>query len=116
MTHNLTQMPHTVFARTMLIALLTVALFAGLSDVASAQEEGDGVVIVQFDDHASSIRPIQISDPISGLAALERSGLDVVTADSGFGPAVCSFVGVGCPADNFFCDEAHFGAFSRWEG
>ena len=56
------------------------------------------------------------TEPISGLAALEQSGLDITVADTSFGPAVCAIEGVGCPADNCFCDANRYWAYSYADG
>ncbi len=77
--------------------------------------EKDADVIVQFGDSDAVIRPIEFRGDISGLDALELSGLDVVTTTTGFGPAVCSIDGVGCPADDCFCRTEYWG-YNRWDG
>ena len=66
-------------------------------------------VIVQFDDSDAVIRSIEFNDEISGLDALMLSGLEVVTTTTDFGPAVCSIEGVGCPADDCFCQSELLG-------
>ena len=53
---------------------------------------------------------------MTGLAVLLGTGLDVTWANSSFGPAVCAIEGVGCPADNCFCDPDRFWAYSYWDG
>lgn len=73
-------------------------------------------VIVQFDDHALIVRAIEFSTPISGLHALELTGLDLTIADTGFGPAVCAIEGVGCPADDCFCGGDTFWGYNFWNG
>ncbi|MFN3332679.1 MAG: hypothetical protein ACK47M_09225, partial [Caldilinea sp.] len=73
-------------------------------------------VVVQVDDSRSVVRWVDFTDPISGLAALEASGLDVTIAETSFGPAVCAIEGVGCPADNCFCDPDNFWAYNFWDG
>lgn len=72
-------------------------------------------VIVQLGDSETIIRPIEFSGEISGLEALELSGLDVVTTTTGFGSAVCSIEGVGCPADDCFCQTEYWG-YNHWDG
>ncbi len=71
-------------------------------------------VIVQFDDSDAVIRSIEFNDEISGLDALVLSGLDVVTTTTDFGPAVCSIEGVGCPADDCFCQSNYWG-YNYWD-
>lgn len=58
-------------------------------------------------------------DAITGLAALERAGLDpVVRAFSGQGGGVCGLNGVGCPADSscLTCQAPNYWAYYRADG
>lgn len=73
-------------------------------------------VVVQFSETDRLIRKVEFSEPtISGLQALLNSGLDVVTSDQGWGIAVCSIEGVGCPEDNCFCGSK-FWSYQEWDG
>ncbi len=62
------------------------------------------------------VRPITFTTPLSGLAALQASGLEVTVAETSFGPAVCAVAGVGCPADDCFCGGDNFWNYSAWDG
>jgi hypothetical protein len=73
-------------------------------------------LVVQFSPGDALVRRIDFTAPISGLAALEASGLDVVTQDFVWGTAVCSIEGVGCPAEDCFCDMVNFWGNSYWDG
>ena len=93
----------------MAVAILVVTL-AGVivTNVATAQpadapRSAKAHVIVQFGDHDLAARAINFTAPISGLRALELTGIPVVTASFGWGTAVCSIAGVGCPASDCFC-------------
>lgn len=99
---------------------LALVLLLGLS-VAAARaadpiDTARGQVIVQFGDRDLVARTISFTAPISGLAALELSGLEVITASTAYGPVVCSIGGVGCPADNCFCSGATFWGYKWWNG
>ena len=105
--------------------VIGAALLAGLFALGSwgAQAAGDksaddkqADVVVQFDDSRTVIRPITFTTPISGLKALVQSGLQVGTAKTGFGEAVCSIEGVGCPVDDCFCDPNRFWNYTYWDG
>ena len=72
-------------------------------------------LIVQFDATHATVRKIDFTEPISGLALLEQSGLDVVKADFDWGTAICSIEGVGCPAEDCFCSEDTFWSYHYWE-
>lgn len=100
----------------LLLTALTVTLRGfGVSPVV-AQSNNQGNVVVQFDDNARVVRGFEFSTPISGLRALELSGLAVITAATSFGPAVCSIEGVGCPATACFCQAQRFWSYSYWDG
>ena len=85
---------------------LSAGLGLSLAGVASAQDASHAGVVVQFDDHAQRVRSVVFTDTISGIRALELSGLDVVTTATSFGPTVCAIEGVGCPADDCFCNPS----------
>lgn len=106
----------------MLAAVLGLTLLVRLgAAVVAAQPAGladqaHGYVIVQFNNRDLIARAITFTAPIAGLRALELSGLEVVTAATGFGPVVCSIGGVGCPADNCFCGGSVFWGYKSWDG
>ncbi len=53
-------------------------------------------------------------DAISGAEALRRANVDAVFDSYGAkGQGVCAICGVGCPADNCFCDRSRFWAYHR---
>jgi prenyltransferase beta subunit len=81
-----------------------------------AQRAVTAHVVVQLAPSDVSVRAITFTEPISGLAALLRSGLDVTVAETSFGPAVCAVEGVGCPADDCFCDPSRFWSYAAWDG
>ncbi|RCK73189.1 MAG: hypothetical protein ANABAC_0076 [Anaerolineae bacterium] len=74
-------------------------------------------VVVQFSTTDRLIRKVSFSSStITGLDALLNSGLEVVTADTPWGKAVCSIEGVGCPADDCFCGGSTFWNYEFWDG
>jgi hypothetical protein len=78
------------------------------------EEPSQAGVVIQFDEAA--VRTVQFSQPISGIKALELSGLDFEVAETSFGPAVCSIEGVGCPATDCFCGGDNFWNYTYWDG
>ena len=105
------------------LALLAVALLLGAFERARAQagapadgEANRATVVVQFDDTANAVRSVTFTAPISGLVALQATGLDVTVAETDFGPAVCAVEGVGCPADDCFCGGDSFWNYAFWDG
>ncbi len=99
-----------------LLAALLLLLTSGAPDRVRAQDNQEADIIVQFDDNARAVRTVEFTAAISGLRALQLSGLEVVTTATSFGPAVCSIEKVGCPAENCFCDANRFWAYSYWDG
>ena len=100
----------------LLLALLTACIAqTGTSpDVAGRS----AVLAVQLDEQRTLVRGVSwlASEPISGLAALQSTDLEVVTADLSWGTAVCSIAGVGCPADDCFCGDDTFWNYMTWDG
>lgn len=96
--------------------LLFFTLFSQNSPTVYAQDESEATVIVQFGDTEHVARMVTFTEPISGLRALQWSGLEVITTETNFGPAVCSIEGIGCPVENCFCDANRFWAYSYWDG
>jgi hypothetical protein len=88
-----------------LISLLIVSTAARPSSASSATQAVN--VVVDFDDGRSVVRRVSFEgETITGLAALQATGLDVVT---GFGGgAVCRIDATGCPSDNCFCNPSAF--------
>jgi hypothetical protein len=77
-------------------------------------EPADAILVVEFSPNDRIVRPIEFTVPITGVAALQAAGLEIVTADFGdSGLAVCSIGGVGCPADNCFC-STKFWSYESW--
>jgi hypothetical protein len=89
---------------------------APATTVASEDATGDeATILLQFDDNRTVVRKVDFTPPISGLALLEQSGLDVATASFEWGTAVCSIEGVGCPADDCFCNENSFWGYYTFQ-
>lgn len=101
------------------IALTLTAIFAllALPALTSADGPDRAKIVVQVDDNDAIVRNIGFTAPISGLKALEMTGLDVITYDAGWGIAVCSIDGVGCPADNCFsCNpDGKYWSYNYWD-
>jgi hypothetical protein len=104
---------------------LVMALIWGLSlfgltllalPTAELQADGPdaGYIVVQLSEHNTIVRPISFTAPISGLAALELTGLEIITTATAFGPSVCAIAGVGDSAAN--CFGTGYWAYSFWNG
>ncbi len=74
-------------------------------------------VVVDFGDGHAVTRRITFTDTtISGLQALQLTGLELTTVDFSFGTAVCAIEDVGCPASNCFCNANKFWGYQFWNG
>lgn len=97
---------------------LVAMAWLGLLALPAAESKADGPdsahIVIQFGAHNAIVRPISFTAPISGLAALQMTGLDIITTSTGFGPAVCAIQGVGDAAAN--CFGSGFWAYSFWNG
>ncbi|MCC6455945.1 MAG: hypothetical protein IT328_13415 [Caldilineaceae bacterium] len=100
----------------LLLAALWLTLPNQAAPHANAQTTNEATVIVQFDGQARVVRGVEFTTPISGLTALQWSGLRVVYSDTSFGPAVCAIEGVGCPATDCFCNNDKYWGYSYWDG
>lgn len=69
-----------------------------------AQESNRVAVVVRLGDDEEAARCVAFDeDHISGYDALRRSGFAVVAGFDAQGGTVCQIDGVGCPADDCFC-------------
>jgi hypothetical protein len=88
--------------------LLLVAFVVTLPTLGRAQEDGENQagLIIQYGDGRVETACVRFSEPeISGLDALERSGLSYIAQTGGVGAAVCKIGGDGCdfPNEDCFC-------------
>ena len=85
--------------------LLAVALLAGAGARGSAQGPNQVAVIVQYEDGSVSTHCVSLDTlQITGLEALEQTGLDVVYEGGALGARVCKIGPVGCDLPgNCFC-------------
>ena len=98
--------------------MAVTALLAWPTDKIQADGSDAAHMVIQFEPGDVIVRPVLFTAPISGLKALELTGLEVITNDFGFGVAVCSIEGVGCPAESCFsCDPlGRSWANTQWDG
>lgn len=101
-----------------LYAALTIALLLawwGAGEVHAATQDDPVTIIVQLDGHDALVRRVPVTGTVSGLTALELSGLDVISTSTAYGTAVCSIAGTGCPADECFCSDGMW-TYQFWNG
>ena len=103
------------------LAGVVILLLASLTGSALAAEEGTKQVglVITFPDGTEHLEVVTVPAAATMIDALKVAKIDLASADTDFGPAVCGinevpaqFRGkVGCPADNCFCDAEHFWAY-----
>jgi hypothetical protein len=92
------------------VAVLMLASFAGSTLAAEEGTKQVGLVIT-FPDGTEHVEVLTVPAAATMFDALAAAKIDLASADSDFGPAVCGINTVGCPADNCFCDKDHFWAY-----
>jgi len=85
--------------------LLALALLAGAGVHTSAQGPNRVAIVVQYDDGSVSTHCVTFGTPqITGLEALQITGLDVVYEGGALGARVCKIGPIGCDLPgNCFC-------------
>lgn len=106
-----------LFLGTLLSLSLIFGFYKWKTANALTQQSSEAYVIVQFNPSERIVRKIEFVGPtISGLEALERTGLEIGIAETAFGKAVCHIEGVGCPVDDCFCGGNNFWNYGYWDG
>jgi len=108
----------TIIAALLGVLMMTgfIGLIAADMPVSAAEDASDQALIaIQFGPGEQIVREISFTAPISGLAAIQMTGIPMEIADFAWGKAVCSINGVGCPASDCFCDTK-FWSYEYWDG
>lgn len=95
----------------LVLVLALVVVTTGAVFAAETPTKQVGVVIA-FPDGTEHTEVVTLPQDATTYDALLAAQIDLVSADLGFGPAVCDINGYsGCSADNCFCDPTHFWAY-----
>jgi hypothetical protein len=106
--------------RALVRLLLLIVLAATVGAPAAAQDDNRVAVVVDYGDGRTATRCVAFAEPeISGLDALNRSGLVVENEVQAGGAAVCRIDGVGCAIDDCFCAcrggaECRYWSYWQW--
>lgn len=104
-------------AALLLTTILLPAAFAAAGNLSPTDTPNAADVVVDFGDGRTITRRVTFTTPtISGLQALQLSGLELTTVDFSFGTAICAIEDVGCPATNCFCNANQFWGYKFWDG
>ncbi len=105
-----------LFALPLVLALSLLVLVQGtLASTSAPDQVHEADIVVDLSDGRVIVRHITFTEPITGLTALQLTGLDLTVADTQYGPALCAIEGVGCPVDNCFCDPNLFWNYLHWD-
>jgi hypothetical protein len=99
--------------RRVLLAGFVVVLLASFSGSALAAEGGTKQVglVITFPDGTEHTEVVSVPAAATMFEALKAAKVDLASANTDFGAAVCGINKVGCPAENCFCDKDHFWAY-----
>jgi hypothetical protein len=106
------------FVLIVLVAVAAMALWAGTA-LAQSGTKRVGVVI-GLPNNARHAEVVTVPADATTFDVLQKAAIKLESANTQFGPAVCSINGTGCPADNCFCDAKRFWAYyhlggDKWE-
>ena len=101
------------FLGLMLLPIITAVV--GTQRQALAQSTSQAAIVVSTGDGTSENRCVAFeSEDIAGLDLLKGSGFETEFEVKGFGSAVCSITGIGCAADDCFCECGGVGECVYW--
>ncbi len=99
--------------RIVFVVLIALALTVALSGIAFAAQDDTKQVglVIAFPDATEYAAIVTVPMTATTFDVLQVANVTLVSQSTSFGPAVCSIKGVGCPADNCFCDAKRFWAY-----
>lgn len=103
----------TPFVLFLIVVLLALTVGAAFVQSGATKQVG---IVVSFVDGTTHTELVTVPASATTVDVLKAAKLDVVTAESSFGPAVCQINATGCPADNCFCDAKNFWAYYHLDG
>jgi hypothetical protein len=92
------------------VALAFPITAAGVAAAAADDTKQVGLVIA-FPDGTMHREIVNVPAGATTFEALQAASVKLASQNTQFGPAVCSVNGVGCAADNCFCDPKRFWAY-----
>ncbi len=102
-----------LFVLVLVLVLLAVTAGAAFAQGSPTKQVG---LVVTFADGTTHTEIVTVPANATALDALRAAHLTIATADTSFGPALCKINTTGCPADDCFCDSAHFWAYYHLSG
>lgn len=95
----------------------SIAFGLSIDKAQSSPQANQATEIIQYAPGKIEYVDVNFTGTISGLAALELTGKEIITQENSWGIAVCSIGGVGCPADQCFtCDpQNRYWGYNYWD-
>ena len=97
----------------LLLASVLLIASPALAETPATKQVG---LVIAFPGGVVHQEIITVPAAASTYEILQAASIELASADSGFGPAVCGINNVGCPADNCFCDMANYWAYYHLSG
>jgi hypothetical protein len=98
-----------------LVTLLIITIVVSAQGAALAQTTSQAAIVVDTGEANTEKRCVSFEgEDIAGLDLLKGSGFETEFEVEGFGSAVCSISGVGCAADDCFCECGGLGECVYW--
>lgn len=86
------------------------------SETTPTSESSSSYLVIEYAPTDRLVRRIEFTQPITGVTALYAAGRELQSADFGdSGLAVCSVDGIGCPAEDCFCNTKYW-SYESWSG
>ncbi|HEY65639.1 MAG TPA: PEP-CTERM sorting domain-containing protein [Caldilineae bacterium] len=105
-----------------IVSLVVLLLVLGSLSVGAAGGTKRVGLVIRYSDGSVHTEVVTVPEDATTFDVLQAAHIEMVWTDMGFGPAICKIGNDGCPADNCFCDPAHFWGYwhlkpdgSGWE-
>ncbi len=95
-------------AALLVMLVLTVGAPLALAEDGGTKRVG---IVIAYPESEAHVEIVTVPAAATTFDVLAAADIDLVSESTDFGPALCSIDNVGCPADNCFCDPAHFWAY-----
>jgi hypothetical protein len=99
--------------RIIVVVLLVLSVLALGAAGALAQDAGTKRVglVIAYPEGEEHLEIVEVPVAATTFDVLEAADIELASESTDFGPAICSIDSVGCPAEDCFCDPAHYWAY-----
>jgi threonine dehydrogenase-like Zn-dependent dehydrogenase len=92
----------------LVMSVLSLGVIGALAQDAGTKRVG---LVIAYSEDEEHLEIVEVPVAATTFDVLEAADIELASESTDFGPAICSIDAVGCPADNCFCDPAHFWAY-----